>query len=783
MKNFYKQIILLSIFVLSVKSLDNTTLSNYKDITLTDLTGIFEPDFDQKILKGDLTYTFRAQVNGSEIILDTRYLNIISIKSEGIDLDYQFGDENEYYGTPLIISKEYNENDIISINIVYTTTKEGNSAQFLDKKQTYGGKFDYFFTMSEMIVGRELLPSQDTPAVKFPFYLGIKVPKELRGMVSGLFDKVEEEEEDTKIFYYKQEIPVPNYLIALAAGNIEERNISDNISVYSEPEFVDTVYNELTDLPQLLNYSMSYMGDYEWGRYNVLVLPKSFPFSGMENPCLSFCSPCLINGDKSLVDIVAHELIHSWSGNLVTNENWRDFWLNEGVTMFLQRKIIAMWKGADYAKMDGILGLYYIEESIDRFDENSTYTSLRPDLENVNPDDVYSDIPYEKGFNLMYYIESLIVEEVMKEFFKSYFIHFQYKSLDLFDFKNYFIDFCINNSVTNETLGKIDWDAWIYKPGKCPVENDFSNIYQTEMDEVYDKFIKEEIDEGLEEEFNNLTYTAKTVFMNQLEQREEFLTDKQHDFLTKQLKLYEGQNFLISTNYYRLILAKTDKFYENEEESLIEYLSNYGAVDYMSGLYELFYKRDEVKAVQTLDSLRDFYHPIMINEAEEEINEAKETFPILTLEFKNTDQCLSEDVKIEITTEEFNFTETIKISNGIYLQSDKVTIGLECYIDSKEKYCLMKEKKQFDGEFILSIPQRIQTNNYAIKAYKSTSKLKECQTTEDKLPIWLIIIIIISSLLIVAVLAFVIYKIIKRKGNNKQSIKGDSKTPMMEYDP
>ena len=310
MKKIYNEIIILSILLSLAKSLDNTTLSNYKDITLTNLTGIFEPVFERKIMKGNLTYTFTANVKGSTIILDTKYLNIISIKSEGKDLHYIFGEENERYGLPLIISKGYNTNDIIIINIVYTTTEEGSSTQFLDKKQTYGGKFDYFFTMSEMIVGRELLPSQDTPAVKFHFYLGIKVPKELRGMVSGLFDKVEDEG-DTKIFYYKQEIPVPNYLIALAAGNIEERNISNIISVYSEPEFIEKVENELTDLPQLLEYSMSYMGEYEWGRYNVLVLPKSFPFSGMENPCLSFCSPCLINGDKSLVDIVAHELIHS----------------------------------------------------------------------------------------------------------------------------------------------------------------------------------------------------------------------------------------------------------------------------------------------------------------------------------------------------------------------------------------------------------------------------------------------------------------------------------------
>jgi leukotriene-A4 hydrolase len=206
------------------------------------------------------------------------------------------------------------------------------------------------------------------------------------------------------------------------------------------------------------------MGNYEWGKYNVLILPNSFPFSGMENPCLSFCSPCLINGDKSLVDIIFHELIHSWSGNLVTNENWRDFWLNEGITMFLQRKIISKIKGNDYAKMDAILGLSYIQFYLDYFGENSTFTSLRPDLNGISPDDIYSDIPYEKGFNFVFYIESLIGEEKMEKFFKEYFLNFKYKSIDVFDFKRFFIDFCLNNSISEEIINKIDWESWIFKP-------------------------------------------------------------------------------------------------------------------------------------------------------------------------------------------------------------------------------------------------------------------------------------------------------------------------------
>jgi leukotriene-A4 hydrolase len=330
-----------------------------------------------------------------------------------------------------------------------------------------------------MILGRELIPIQDTPAIKFYVNLGIKVIKPLIGMISGIFENVTDNKDGTQTFYYKQKIPIPSYLIALVAGNIKNKTISNIISVYSEPEMIDYVYNELIDMDKIMNISQNYMGEYKWEKYNILVLPKSFPISGIENPCLKFCFPCIINGDKSLIDIVIHELINSWSGNLVTNENWSDFWLNEGITMFLQRKIISMWKGADYSKMDGILGLSYIDEYLDIFGNDSTYTTLRPNFDGVSPDDFFSDIPYEKGYNLIYYIESLVGEDInMKDFFQSYFARFKYQSIDVYDFINYFKEYCRNRNISEGKLDKIKWEEGLYKPGKCPVENNFTNIDQ-----------------------------------------------------------------------------------------------------------------------------------------------------------------------------------------------------------------------------------------------------------------------------------------------------------------
>jgi len=192
-----------------------------------------------------------------------------------------------------------------------------------------------------------------------------------------------------------------------------KKKINDIISVFSEPEFIDEAYNILKDdLPKALNLSIEYMGPYLWEQYNVLVLPRSFPYSGMENPSLSFLSPCLIDKDKSLIDIIFHEMIHSWSGNLVTNENWSDFWLNEGITMFLQRKIVGLLRNdREFARMDGYMGQFYLKQAIEYFgEEYKQFTTLRPELTGVNPDDFFSDVPYEKGYNFIYYIETIIGE-------------------------------------------------------------------------------------------------------------------------------------------------------------------------------------------------------------------------------------------------------------------------------------------------------------------------------------------------------------------------------------
>lgn len=735
-------ILFITISTIFASSLDPFTNSNFQKVSISHLEGEFDIDFEKKIVHGDLLFRFNPLDEDTEIILDTKNLDIQKVVKKTInedkELQFSWGEEDEVLGKPLIIDygETFKKGEEFIINIIYSTQDTGNSATFLTEEQTIGKKNPFFFTVSKMILGRQLLPSQDTPAVKFSFYLNIKVPKNLRGMISGVFDK-ELLVGDKKVYSYVQKNPVPNYLISLAAGNIVERNITNNISLYCEPEFIENATEVLEDFPQLFNATVDYLGNYVWEKFNILVLPNSFPYSSIENPYLAFCSQCLFDKDRSLIDIILNQLVHDWAGNLVTNNNWSDYWLNVGIAAFIKRRIMSIWKNdRDYGKSDATIGLVYISGWTAYFGEDSTFATLKPDFTGVNPDDYYSDIPIEKGFNLMYYIESLIGEEYMQQFLTYYFIKFKFTSIDLNDFKECFKEFCIANEL-NDKVKDLDWDKWITTPGECPVDNDLkNNKYQIEVNNVLEKLDNPDIvlDDELVKNVSEWNHLSKVNLILNLENRDEFLTDRQHDFLTKQLKFYENEGFLVSTNYFRMILSKTDKFYEHEMESIKKHLSTYGAFDYLAGTYEAFYKRDEVESINLFNSLRNYYHPLFISMVEDEIEFDKKTFPILTIDLSDKDKCsflddLESQNKFGLISEEYEqYKEVLdkyEINKGIYLENENEKMEVNCVLSTTEKYCELGNEKKIEksGEYTLNISERIQKINYAIKVHQSKMKI------------------------------------------------------------
>ena len=608
--------LILIIFISNTNQKELNTFSNYDIISQTNINVHFIVDFDNKKVDGEVTISFKALEDGEVIILDTKSLIIKTIKDNtGNELDFKLDNyyRLESHGVPLKIYKEYSKDDTFDITIEYSTTKDCMAIDWLEPEQTSGGKYPFMYSQCQSILCREMLPIQDTPAVKMPVQISITVPEELIGLAAGLF--VEEiNNGNNKTFIYALDIPIPSYLIAIAAGDIGSQNVSERCTIYAEKTVVEKAAWEFSDTEKFLKIAENYIGEYVWGQYNILVLPPSFPFGGMENPTLTFLTPSLIAGDKSLVSVVAHEISHSWTGNLVTNENWPDFWLNEGFTMFIERKILSSHKDKDMAKLDAMVGLSNLKADIIAFGESKSFSSLEPNLLGRNPDDAFNKVPYEKGFNLLYYLENKVNnDDIFQKFMRSYIDKFKKGVVKYMDFRTFFETFIKNNVKDWEKiLNDIDWDTWVFAPGFPPVENDFSNKYADEVDQAVKDFYENKLGDDFVKRFKDWFTLLKQNFLNKIKESDIELSETQLEFLNEKLELIQGKyNVEVSCSYYLTVLyhgTLSTKF----EESLVDFLGKHGRINYIRPLFSALARRNKELAIKTLDKYRNFYHSIII---------------------------------------------------------------------------------------------------------------------------------------------------------------------------
>ena len=608
--------LILIIFISKTNQKELNTFSNYDIIFQTNINVHFIVDFDNKKVDGKVTISFKALEDGEVIILDTKSLIIKTIKDNtGNELDFKLDNyyRLESHGVPLKIYKEYSKDDTFDITIEYSTTKDCMAIDWLEPEQTSGGKYPFMYSQCQSILCREMLPIQDTPAVKMPVQISITVPEELIGLAAGLF--VEEiNNGNNKTFIYALDIPIPSYLIAIAAGDIGSQNVSERCTIYAEKTVVEKAAWEFSDTEKFLKIAENYIGEYVWGQYNILVLPPSFPFGGMENPTLTFLTPSLIAGDKSLVSVVAHEISHSWTGNLVTNENWPDFWLNEGFTMFIERKILSSHKDKDMAKLDAMVGLSNLKADIIAFGESKSFSSLEPNLLGRNPDDAFNKVPYEKGFNLLYYLENKVNnDDIFQKFMRSYIDKFKKGVVKYMDFRTFFETFIKNNVKDWEKiLNDIDWDTWVFAPGFPPVENDFSNKYADEVDQAVKDFYENKLGDDFVKKFKDWFTLLKQNFLNKIKESDIELSETQLEFLNEKLELIQGKyNVEVSCSYYLTVLyhgTLSTKF----EESLVDFLGKHGRINYIRPLFSALARRNKELAIKTLDKYRNFYHSIII---------------------------------------------------------------------------------------------------------------------------------------------------------------------------
>lgn len=372
-------------------------------------------DFASRTLAGTVTWLLAETPAGSapgataEFILDTRDLRIERVSlgetADGPAADYRLDPADPVLGQALRIGVP---TGTPAVCITYRTVPEAAALQWLSLTQT-AGAHPFLFTQSQAILARTWLPCPDSPGIRFTYEAAVEILGAERGQLLALMsaENPQTTAPDGR-YQFRMAQPIPAYLLALAVGRLDFAPLSGRTGIYAEPATLPQASYEFADLEQMVATAEQLYGAYQWQRYDLLVLPVSFPFGGMENPCLTFVTPTILAGDRSLKSLVAHELAHSWSGNLVTNATWNDFWLNEGFTVYFERRIMERLYGSSYADMLQVLGEADLRETIVELGENSPATHLRLHLAGRDPDEGLNDIAYEKGCLLLLTLERLV---------------------------------------------------------------------------------------------------------------------------------------------------------------------------------------------------------------------------------------------------------------------------------------------------------------------------------------------------------------------------------------
>jgi len=444
-------------------SKDVHTQSNADKITLKHLDLDIKVDFNAKQISGVAKWSIDNKDSLIELKLDTYDLSVDSIFADGKKVKFLLDSQVKYLGAALYIPIKA---DTRTISIYYKTGKNAIALQWLGPQQTHDKKHPFLYTQSESIYARSWIPCADGPGIRYTYSARVEVPKGLMALMSA---HNPQQINDSGIYHFDMEIPVPAYLMALAVGDIAFKSIDERTGVYAEPGMIDKARYEFEDVGKMVSAAEKLYGPYRWGRYDVLVLPPGFPIGGMENPRLTFCTPTIIAGDRSLVNLITHELAHSWSGNLVTNATWNDFWLNEGFTDYFEHRISEAMYGKSYADMIWELGYQDFAVAVDELGKNSKDTWLKLDLKGRDPDDGLTDIAYEKGAHFLKLIENTLGRGKFDSFLKKYFDEHAFQTINTEQFLIYLNDNLLKGDTT--LINKININAWVYGPGipaNCP---------------------------------------------------------------------------------------------------------------------------------------------------------------------------------------------------------------------------------------------------------------------------------------------------------------------------
>jgi leukotriene-A4 hydrolase len=581
--------------------MDANSTSNYHQIRLQSYHFNWKPDFYKLIMTGDVTMTCSVIKQTKSIDLDIRDLIIDRCLLDNKECEHHITNITKLGSTLQIVLRNGDVGSEFSVQIFYRTTPNGEALQWLNPEQTVGKKHHYLFSQCQAIHARSLFPCFDTPGTKATYRACVTVPKPLVAVMSAI-STGHTIEEETIIYTFAQKVPIPSYLVAIAVGDLEKRSIGPRSHVWSEPCMLDKAEYEFSETEDFIKAAESFLPAYGWGTYDLLLLPGSFPYGGMENANLTFVTPTLLAGDRSLADVVAHEISHSWAGNLVSNASWEHFWLNEGFTVYIERRILARMISEEYAQFHALMGLKNLEEDISHYVNNHfEYTALVPDLKGVDPDDSFSKVPYEKGFNFLYYLTGLVGGyEFFEKFLFAYFTEFRFKSLTSDDFKQFFLKYFHDCKRLNE----IDWELWFKKPG-MPLKNEFDTTIATKSVKLAKLWL---IDGGKDKSTDDISGWSTLQILYFLEQLGD--VDKlDHKVLEVLDSIYHlsKRNAEITFKYQMIALKSS---YESIIPHVIEFVESQGRMKFVRPLYRSLGKLDHDIATKTFEKNKYRYHGI-----------------------------------------------------------------------------------------------------------------------------------------------------------------------------
>jgi aminopeptidase N len=557
-------------------------------------------DFPTSTLAGTAALRLAMPARGGPLDLDTRDLQVESVTDDkGTPVPFRLGPPQPILGAPLRLDLPAG---VRTVTVRYRTSPAATALQWLNAAQTAGKAHPYLFSQCQPTHARSLAPLPDSPRVRLRFHAELTVPEDLTAvMAASPGGRLPCAEPGRVTYAFDMPQPIPTYLLALAVGNIAAQDLSTRTRVYAEPEVLEAAAHEFANVEQMVRAAEALFGPYPWERFDILVMPPSFPYGGMENPRLTFLTPTLLAGDRSLVNVLVHELAHSWTGNLVTNASMEHFWLNEGFTVYAERRILERLEGPEAVALHAAIGRSALEDDLGRMGWDSPLTALRNNLQGVDPDEVFSQVPYEKGCLFLQRVEQEVGRQAFDRFLALYLAHFAFKSITTEDF------LAFADQKLDGALRRVGAARWLDQPG---LPEDAPRARSQRLSEI--ESLTAKWTAGTRPSLDELRLCSVRDWQVLLPRLPKLLPVEDCRWLDEQFSLSSGGNAEVRVAFLALAARSG---YRGADAVIRRTLLTVGRMKYLRPLYVGLCSRPETVAMarEVFAAAREGYHPVARN--------------------------------------------------------------------------------------------------------------------------------------------------------------------------